>query len=179
MFCVNCGSISGDEVCRVCGTPAITDANVDLTSPILAGWWRRVVATLVDSVVLFAPTVLLVVLLGNALGAIAAIAAQAVYLITLHTASDGQTMGNRLAQTRVRDALTGQPLTRRQAVLRWVLIGAYGLLGTLSSNPHGAFALAVSLLAVADCLYPLFNVRHQTIHDRLARTIVVRASRVA
>ena len=79
-----------------------------------------------------------------------------------------------MVQTRVRDALTGHVITRRQAAIRWVVVAVYGVLGTLLSTRSLPSRVPVGLLAVADCLYPLFNARKQTIHDRIARTIVVR-----
>jgi uncharacterized RDD family membrane protein YckC len=175
MFCANCGSTSDDEVCRVCGTRASEATFDDTVSTVLAGWWSRVAATVVDSVILIAPTLLLVVLLGNLFGEIAALAAQAAYLIVLQTTPDGQTLGNRIAQTRVRDALTGHTISRRQAVIRWILIGAYGVLGSLPSAGSRGFVVCVGFIAIIDCLFPLLNPRKQTLHDRLAGTIVVRA----
>src|ERR1035437_1218056 len=173
MFCINCGSTSDDTVCRICGSRA-TDVVFDSVTPILAGWWGRVGATLLDSVILVLPTLVLVLLLGNLFGEIAAIAAEASYLIILQTQPDGQTLGNRMVQTRVRDALTGHVITRRQAAIRWVVVAVYAVLVTLPSTGSHSFTVSVSVLAVADCLYPLFNARKQTIHDRIAHTIVVR-----
>jgi uncharacterized RDD family membrane protein YckC len=148
---------------------------LDTVTPVLAGWWSRVTATLIDSVILIAPTLLLVLLLGNLFGEIAALVAQAAYLIVLQTTPDGQTLGNRIAQTRVRDALTGHTISRRQAVIRWVLIGTYGVLGTLPNSGSGGFAITVGFLALFDCLFPLWSPRKQTLHDRMAGTIVLRA----
>ena len=174
MFCANCGSSVEDSVCRVCGSRAGDVVTLDGVSPILAGWWSRVGATLIDTLVLTLPTLVLVVLLGNLVGDFAALGAQATYMIVLLTRPDGQTLGNRALGTRVRDSLTGQTITRRQALVRWIVIAIYGVLGTVpSAGPH-AFAAVVSIIALADCLYPLFNARKQTIHDRIARTIVVR-----
>ena len=174
MFCINCGSTSDVEVCRVCGARAGATDLIDAVSPVLAGWWSRVSATLIDSIVLIAPTLLLVVLLGNLLGLIAAMATQAAYLMALQTRPDGQTLGNRIAQTRVRDALTGHTISARQALIRWLVLGVYGVLGTLPQSASRGFVV-VGLFGVVDCLFPLWNSRHQTLHDRWARTIVVRA----
>jgi uncharacterized RDD family membrane protein YckC len=175
MFCANCGSTSDDNVCRVCGSPALDAGSRDTVSPILAGWWSRVAATLTDSFILVMPTLVFILLLGNILGEITTIGAQAVYMVILQSQPDGQTLGNRLAQTRVRDALTGQVISRGQAVVRWAVIAIYSVLATTSSTGLGTITGTVSVIALADCLYPLFNPRKQTIHDRVARTIVVRA----
>jgi uncharacterized RDD family membrane protein YckC len=175
MFCGNCGSTVDDAVCRVCGTPIETPVAFDAVSTVLAGWWSRVGATVIDSLILIVPTLMLDLLLGNLLGQIAAIGLQAAYMIRLQTQPDGQTLGNRAVQTRVRDSLTGQSISVRQAAIRWAVIAVYGVLEILSSTGSASLTATVSLLALADCLYPLMNPRKQTIHDRIARTIVVRA----
>jgi uncharacterized RDD family membrane protein YckC len=132
-------------------------------------------ATLIDSIIFVMPTLVFVLLLGNILGEITAVGAQAVYMVILQIQPDGQTLGNRAAQTRVRDALTGQVISRGQAVVRWAVIAIYSVLATTSSTGLDTLTGVVIVIALADCLYPLFNPRKQTIHDRVARTIVVRA----
>ncbi len=175
MFCANCGSSVDDAVCRVCGTPVHATVDNDAVSSVLAGWWSRVGATLIDSLVLIVPTLMLDLVLGNLVGQIVAIGVQAAYMISLQTKPSGQTLGNRAVQTRVRDSLTGHVITVRQAAIRWAFIAVYGILEILSSTGSSTLTVSVSLLALADCLYPLVNPRKQTIHDRIARTIVVRA----
>ena len=175
MICANCGSSLSDEVCRVCGTPLVSASNIETVSPVLAGWWSRVGATVIDSMILIVPTLLLDLLLGSVLGQIAAVLAQAAYMIGLQTRSQGQTIGNRAVQTRVRDSLTGNTITSRQALIRWAFTAIYSVLEILSSASATTLTVVISLLALADCLYPLFNSRKQTLHDLVARTIVVRA----
>ncbi len=175
MICANCGSPVESATCRVCGTHVAGVGAPDVVSTVLAGWWSRVGATVIDSLVLLIPTLVLDVVLGTFFGQIMAIALQAAYMIGLQTKPAGQTLGNRALQTRVRDALTGGVITVRQASVRWGFIAFYAVLEILSSTGSSSLTATVSLVALADCLYPLFNVRKQTIHDRLARTIVVRA----
>lgn len=175
MFCANCGSSVDDAVCRVCGTAVHGAVTNEAVSTVLAGWWSRVGATVIDSLILIMPTLVLDLLLGNLLGQVVAIGVQAVYMIGLQTQPSGQTLGNRALQTRVRDSLTGHTISMRQAAVRWAFIAVYGVLEVFSSAGSSSLTLLVSLLALADCLYPLFNPRKQTIHDRIARTIVVRA----
>ena len=174
MICTNCGSPVDGATCRVCGTPVLADTRTDAVTTVLAGWWSRVGATIIDSLVLVVPTLVLDLLLGSLIGQIVAVGVQAAYMIGLQTKPAGQTLGNRALQTRVRDALTGRTISVRQAAVRWGFIAFYGVLEVLSSTGASSLTAAVSLLALADCLYPLFNPRKQTIHDRLARTIVVR-----
>lgn len=174
MFCANCGSSLDDGVCRVCGTP-VKGIVTNAVSSVLAGWWSRVGATVIDSLVLIIPTLVLDLILGNLVGQFVAIGLQAAYMIGLQTQASGQTLGNRAVQTRVRDSLTGHTISVRQAAIRWAIIAIYSVLEIFSSAGSSSLTLVVSVLALADCLYPLFNPRKQTIHDRIAGTIVVRA----
>ena len=71
-----------------------------------------------------------------------------------------------------RHAVTGERITKQQSMIRWVAMTIYGLILVFGSN----VALLVYLVIyLADNLYPLFNPRKQTIHDRIAGTIVVLA----
>ena len=175
MFCANCGSSVTDELCPVCGTPLLASGHGETVSPVLAGWWSRVGATAIDSMILIVPTLLLDLLFGSVLGQIAAVIVQAVYMIGLQTRGPGQTIGNRAVHTRVRDSLTGHTITSRQALIRWAFTAIYSVLEIFSSASASTLTAVISVLALADCLYPLFNSRKQTIHDLVARTIVVRA----
>jgi uncharacterized RDD family membrane protein YckC len=85
----------------------------------------------------------------------------------------GQTIGNRVALTRVRDAASGQGVTMVQALKRWAFVAAYQLVVLIVA---GQYALYVLLVVIAiDDLTPLFNHRKQTLHDKFASTIVVMA----
>jgi len=175
MYCTQCGSETTGPRCSVCGQLVGMNSVVDVGSPTsLAGWWRRVGATFSDDLILILPTLFAADLVGAFAGNIGAVVAglavQGFYMVYLLASEKGQTLGNRIAATRVRDALTGQPISRRQAVRRWGFIAAYGALGPVG----GAITAAVAVVAIVDILYPLFNPRKQTLHDRFAGTIVVK-----
>jgi len=72
--------------------------------------------------------------------------------------------------TRVRDAVTGERITKQQSMTRWFAMTVYGLVLVFGSN---LALLAYVAIYLTDNLYPLFNPRKQTIHDRIAGTIVV------
>ena len=165
--------------CGVCGAPASTLGAPDATTGLkLGGWWRRVGATITDDVILVIPTVLVADLFaamdGTVLGIIAGVAVQGIYMVLLLASPRGQTIGNRIAASRVRDAVTGQAISRQQAVRRWGFVAAYGVVGTFSVGVTVP-TLLVTVVGLADILYPLFNSRKQTLHDRFANTIVVMA----
>jgi len=175
MFCPKCGTQASGMRCQVCGSPIASASNEAASgSPQLSGWWRRVGATIVDELILVLPTyaVLLIVasFAGTIVGALAGSALGGVYMVKLLTRPDGQTLGNRAVATYVRDATTGHVLTTQQALKRWGFVGVYSLLGLSGSNSG---TMIVGFIGLVDCLYPLFNERNQTLHDKFANTIVL------
>lgn len=147
----------------------------DLESSVqLAGWWRRVGATLTDELILIIP-VYLATLVGGAVGGnlgafVIGAALQGVYMVGLLSSPRGQTLGNRMAASQVRDALTGQSITRQQALRRWGFIAAYGALSLAGTS----MSYVTLLIGLVDVLMPLFDSRKQTLHDKFAGTIVVK-----
>ncbi len=163
MYCPTCGAIASGTHCGACGAV--------LERAPRSGWWRRVAATVVDNLLLLIPTTALLALLPSALGTLAALALQGAYQIVLLAGPRGQTVGNRLAGTRVRSISTDGPITVRQASWRWGIVVAYSAL-TLPNRPLlTALAGGIGLF---DVLFPLANAERQTIHDRIAATVVVR-----
>jgi uncharacterized RDD family membrane protein YckC len=175
MNCSQCGSEMTGPRCAVCGQLVEINPAVDSDSPVeLAGWWRRVGATFSDDLILIIPTILVADLVraiaGSFVAVIAGLAVEGFYMIYLLSSPSGQTIGNRVAATRVRDALTGHSISRQQAVKRWGFIALYGILLPVG----GAIMYVVFVVALVDVLFPLFNPRKQTLHDLYAGTIVVR-----
>ena len=176
MYCPNCGTEVHGATCAVCGTLADAAGVGDaVTGQVLSGWWRRVGASIVDDMVLVIPTYVAFLVFdavgGVVAGELAGIIVQGLYLVILLASANGQTVGNRMVGTQVRDALSGRAITTRQAVRRWGLVALYSAPGLLSSHDT---TLTVSVLGLVDVLYPLMNARKQTWHDRFAGTIVVR-----
>ena len=167
--------------CQVCGassstTAVATNAPDPVTGQALAGWWRRVGATFADDLVLILPYLVLVslfaALMGSLGGVVVGTLAEGLYFVNLLGSERGQTIGNRVAATRVRDAVTGQAITKPKALVRWGVIAIYTAIGVTGSE-YGV--VIVGVIGLADILYPLFNARKQTIHDRIAGTIVILA----
>lgn len=166
------------STCGVCGTKdsplGVSDSATGLH---LAGWWRRVGATFADNVILFLPSLILqsffTATSGATIGVLAFAALQGVYLVKLIASRRGQTFGNRIAMTKVRDAATGQGVTTTQALKRWGFVATYQLIILFAAgNVAAELFFVVSLL---DDLVPLFDPRKQTLHDKFAGTIVVMA----
>jgi uncharacterized RDD family membrane protein YckC len=145
-----------------------------VTGMMLAGFGRRVGQMFADQLILVLPIELFVAVFdqigGNFLGGLSGFVVTAAYLFRCFTTKGGQSLGNRVAATRVRDASTGAMLGNQQALTRAVIVmfyfvGSYAL-------PRSLFLVAF-LVGIVDNAYPLFDKRNQTLHDKIADTIVV------
>ncbi len=171
MNCAQCGSEVNGAFCPVCGTPVAAPTS----AVTLSGWWRRVGATMVDNLLLFIPSsiafLLVAAVAGRYVGALAALAVQGAYMVRFLASVRGQTIGNRVVDTAVRDALTGAAITSSQALRRWGFIAIYSVLDVTLPTSYAAIP---TVFALIDCLFPLFDARKQTLHDKFAGTLVVR-----
>ena len=177
MTCPNCGAPSTTPTCSQCGHQiAKPDAIDEVTGKILAGWGLRVGATLIDFLILFIPEFILRSVLGNAIGTSIYLVVFGIYLVSMWAMGGGRSVGNRVAKTQILDASTGGLITSQQAFRRYMFLELYAIV-----NLYGAVenVSIVALLAViyggVDVLFPLFDVRKQTLHDKFAKTIVVMA----
>lgn len=141
----------------------------------LGGFWHRVGATFSDNVIMFLPTYLVFAVFGAGLGVfwgfIFGVATQGIYQVRLIAGPRGQTVGNRIAQTMVRDQRSGTVVTRRQALKRWGVVAVYTSVPVVIGGNLALYVI-MGLLGI-DNLWSLFDPRHQTLHDRFAETIVV------
>ncbi|MFZ1062763.1 MAG: RDD family protein [Acidimicrobiales bacterium] len=173
MHCANCESETTGSFCAVCGTPTSATHATGVSGHVLAGWWRRVGATIVDNLILLVPTEIVVHVAGNALhfvvGDLAAILLEGIYLYVLLTKPAAQTLGNRAVGTRVRSALDGGPISPDQVLRRYGFVAFYSFFVVVG----GAAVTLVGLCALIDSLAPLSSPTKQTLHDRFAKTIVV------
>ena len=137
----------------------------------LAGWGRRLAAYLLDA--LFSSLVGLVVYLlagedaveasvvaGIVLGYLVLLVVVAAYYTYLHGNERGQTWAKRLLGIRVRDEATGGRIGYGRAFARW-------LMPLLFWN----FFVIPGIL---DGLWPLWDEKRQTWHDKIVRSVVVR-----
>jgi uncharacterized RDD family membrane protein YckC len=93
----------------------------------------------------------------------------------------GATAGMRLLGLRVGTETDARPLGPRHALVRWLIVGIPALLVSLAFYVPNAIALILAGLGVAWLLLLLYTMvqgsTKQALHDRLARSIVVRARR--
>lgn len=153
----------------------------DLGRP-LAAWWKRLLAILLDSVILFVPTAILFAVLGlvtvetndltgemtvdgGALGltTLIGLVVTLAYFGLLDGGARGQTVGKMALGIQVRDATSDGPIGVGRAVLRrfiyqvvWYVLVIPGLLNVL---------------------WPLWDRKRQAWHDMVANSVVVDASR--
>ena len=178
MKCPNCGAEASESYCLSCGHQLAVDGTRDATTnEVLAGWGRRVGASVVDYLILLAPVFILKVLLGSVVGSVAVVILEAAYFVTQWLMYDGRTVGNRAVNTRVRDETTGGPITNKQALWRYFYLeGAivFEIVGAGTNSSTLLFVAAVYFLV--DLFFPLWDKRNQTLHDKLAHTIVVQGN---
>jgi len=176
------------NTCPVCGSTAVSaDGLVSAKGPqvtfpdgsraTLAGWWRRVGATFADNLILFIPTELIqaffIAISGGYIAAVLTIGAQGIYFIQLLKRERAQTIGNRIANTKVVDATTGAHPTVQQIWKRWGFVAIYSIVA-LALGYVGLILAGV--VSIVDFLLPLFDKQNQTLHDKFANTLVVLAS---
>ena len=134
----------------------------------LAGFGWRAIGYLIDTVLV----TVLVTMLAAVLGASALVAlamnfvAASLYGALLLALWNGQTVGMRLFHLTAVDAGTRAPVTMRQAFIRSLTAQAFVALEI--------FGILGSLLQVADLLWPLWDKRNQTLHDKVGKTVVLR-----
>ncbi len=151
----------------------------------MAGWWTRLFAKLIDAILLFVPFVIvLMVVAGQEIQerldnndggitfssgplttwvSIASYVVGFVYYAVLN--GKGQTLGKKILGIKVVDATTGGPIGTGRGMLRHLL----QLLSWLFICVGGVFVLV-------DALWPLWDNRKQALHDKIGRSLVVKAN---
>jgi uncharacterized RDD family membrane protein YckC len=136
--------------------------------PELAAYRWRAAGFLIDGVLLY-------VVLGAVLGPLSsnalvlgcvAVAARVAYATVLLTYWKGATVGMRLMRLTCVDATTLAPVASRQAFVRALvaeLIAAASMIAAI-----------LSVLQVGDLLWPIWDPRNQTVHDKAGGTVVLR-----
>lgn len=125
--------------------------------PVLAGWWYRVGATVIDGLIIGIPS-------GIVYAASHSIGAYYVFYgivgliyFTLLIGGGGKTVGNMALGTKTLDATKGTAIGYGRAFVRWLV--------TIILN------LTV-IGGILDILWPLWADKNQTIHDKAASSVV-------
>lgn len=137
----------------------------------LAGWWYRVGATVIDGIILLVfESVVGAVLGAGLLGTTHASGSLAVARVVdlvgalayqgLLLSYRGQTVGMMAVGTRIVDARSGGGIGVGRGVLRAAI--------------EGLLAVLLFLPWVVDVLWPLWDRRNQTLHDKIVGTLILR-----
>jgi len=189
MFCPQCGTPANDAAfCPSCGAsmtgkPVMSQSASSSTGTVdpgtglvLSGWWRRVGASIIDTLIILIPTLIL-----GAVGVPAFISDVLLfgYLYYFWT-SQGATLGNRATDTKVVSE-TGGAIDSNSAVIRGLILCLPQLIssavsgnGVGSLGTGGGLSLVIGIFYFIDYLMPLWDGRRQSIHDKVAKTLVVR-----
>ncbi len=132
-----------------------------------SSWGRRVGAYLLDSLVIFLPLVVLVgifvaadIWVGVVIAYIASLVVPFVYFTVMHGGESGATYGKRWLGIRVVSGETGDSIGYGRAFGRYAITVVFSI-----------FFIPLLL----DYLWPLWDAKNQTLHDKLVGSVVVRA----
>jgi uncharacterized RDD family membrane protein YckC len=170
------------------GGPPVTSAPGALSGQhVLAGWWSRAGAQVIDWLIVGVGGILLAIaimapfsilwfadegagLIGTIVGAIIAVLCASVaallYAPALMARTNGQTLGRMVTGIRVVRA-NGEPMTFSYAMLREVAVKTL-LIGIAASLTGG-------LAYLADYLWPLWDEENRALHDMIVNSRVIRA----
>jgi uncharacterized RDD family membrane protein YckC len=145
---------------------------------VLAGWWPRVGATLIDWVIVGLGAIVLTVALtapfsigffaGDDVGFLIAVVCVSIvallYAPALMARTNGQTLGKMALGIRVVRA-NGKPVDFGYAMLREVAVKAllFGVAGGVTGG----------LAQLADCLWPLWDEENRALHDMIVDSRVI------
>jgi uncharacterized RDD family membrane protein YckC len=134
----------------------------------LAEWWKRLVAIIIDSAIVWIPMQIVIAILGlndsfgaSVFGSLLVLAVSVLYLGLLNGGEKGQTVGKMAMSIQVRHAETGGPLGEGPGILRAVIY-------------DGLFYLC-AIPGIINGLSPLWDSRRQAWHDKAVSSVVVDA----
>ena len=136
----------------------------------LAEWWKRLVAIIIDGLIVGIPMQIVLAVLGlndsvgaSLFGGLLTLVVSVLYLGLLNGGEKGQTVGKMALQIQVRSAETGGPLGEGPGMLRALIY-------------DGLFYLCV-IPGIINGLSPLWDSRRQAWHDKAVNSVVVDAAR--
>jgi uncharacterized RDD family membrane protein YckC len=190
-FCENCGRELSDQavMCPNCGHPRSAAAVTTVGQATgYAEWWQRAVAYIVDGIIVAVPAWIIMAIASvgfvrnttvtrdqsgdltinsGALGRIFVglgiiLLIGILYRVLMEGSPRGQTVGKMAMKIAVKDAETGGPIGYGRAFARWVVASILWI--------------AFYLPGILDLLFPLWDQRKQTLHDKAVRSVVVQVS---
>jgi len=135
-----------------------------------ATWGSRAIAEIIDGMLTF----LVVLAFAFAVPRLVGLALPFIYNGLLDGGPRGQTIGKRVMHIRAVSADTGGLIGVERGFLRALLPLALGVVGLLGAGT-AALGLVVILL---DDLWPLWDPQRQSLHDKIAGSIVVKVGAI-
>ena len=142
-----------------------------------AGWWQRAGAEILDQIFVTLPLSIAMAIMDVPRTAASVALGLAVFLYnwTLDSEPGGQTWGKRILHIRVVGDETGTVINRSQGAARAGFVAGLALLGNLTVGDAGSFSFTLNILGTLDLLWPLWDRKRQSWHDKVARSVVVRS----
>lgn len=132
-----------------------------------SGWWRRVGAYLLDTLIIVVPLVVLIIVAVAldvwalaAIGYLGTLVVPFVYFTYFHGGATGQTPGKRAVGIRVVNDETGEAIGYGRAFGRYAITVVFSL---------------IFIPLLLDYLWPLWDTKNQALHDKVVSSVVVRA----
>jgi uncharacterized RDD family membrane protein YckC len=202
-YCSNCGAenTADQQYCRTCGTakaasptfapmPTITESERGDTVA-LSGYLWRVAGYIIDLIILGIVVTFPLRALGVTSYAATFINIVIVFLYAtlLLIYSNGQTLGMRVVRIRCVDERSRSRISNQQAIMRTALYCVLDVLGSLYhytrylhpdahekmlNSRHALLVIILFIPVVIDLFWPLWDRKNQTLHDKFAKTVVVR-----
>lgn len=126
--------------------------------PALAGWWYRVGATVIDGLIIGIPSVIIYATSKSLALYYVFYGIVGLVYFTLLIGSGGRTVGNMALGTKTVDSAGGTTIGYGRAFVRWLVSFILGITG---------------IGGLLDILWPLWDDKNQTIHDKAASSVVV------
>ncbi|MDQ2724713.1 MAG: RDD family protein [Actinomycetota bacterium] len=126
--------------------------------PVLAGWWYRAGASIIDGLIIGVVSGVISAASGSRAVSYIVSALIGLAYATLLIGSGGRTVGNMALGTKTVDAAGGTTIGYGRAFVRWLI----------------SALLEITVIGgILDILWPLWDDKNQTIHDKAAKSVVV------
>ncbi len=135
---------------------------MDVQGRPLALWWKRVVAFIIDAIIVYAASLIIRLIFGNDAEAAAILVGLVIhfaYFTALNGSPNGQTVGKMALRISVRDMDSGGSIGPLRAFARAVV--------------EYIFLILFIVPWILDVLWPLWDPMRQAWHDKAVRSVVV------
>jgi uncharacterized RDD family membrane protein YckC len=190
-FCTNCGRAVSTSLAPPNALPYFPTHTRTSDAAAYASFWWRALGFLLDSLILglIVNLPLRASHVSSYTAAVIGVSVSFVYGTAFLTRNRGQTIGMRIVRVRCVDGAGFGPISVAQAVRRTAMYCALDLFGTIYhytryihptaaqtiQNTHHALVALLFIIPLAvDMLWPNWDKRRQTLHDKFASTVVLR-----